>query len=91
MEPAEILFTSVLWKTKTRMWSCSRNFSKIMKPEIEKCEDWECLEVWKCDKSENEESVLIWSNRKENSSLLKLGKSLVDSKDESKKGVETES
>ncbi|HEX2975814.1 MAG TPA: hypothetical protein VHO68_07745, partial [Bacteroidales bacterium] len=37
--PTELLFNAVLWKTKTRMWSCSRNFSKIMKPEIQELED----------------------------------------------------
>lgn len=46
MSPAELLFNALLKKTKTRLWGCSRNFSKIMKrPETEKSDEWECVEV----------------------------------------------
>ena len=76
-----MLFNAVLWKTKTRMWGCSRNFSKIMKPEIQECEDWECSEVWLCDTSEDEDPDLVWSKERKESGLLGSGKnskSLVD-------------
>jgi hypothetical protein len=36
------------------MWDCSRNFSKIMKPEIQEREDRKCSEVWLCDTSKDE-------------------------------------
>lgn len=46
MSPAELLFNALLKQTKTRLWSCSRNFSRIMKrPEKEKNPDLECIEV----------------------------------------------
>jgi len=79
--PAELLFNAVLWKTKTRMWGCSRNFSKIMKPDIQEREDWECSEVWLCDANENEEPDMLWSKESKESGLLGSGKnsmSLVD-------------
>jgi hypothetical protein len=73
-EPAELLFNAVLWKTKTRMWGCSRNFSKIMAPDKEEYEEeWECLEVLKCDSNEPNEPVLIWSKEGKDSGLLKSG------------------
>ncbi len=79
--PAELLFNAVLWKTKTRMWGCSRNFSKIMKPDIQEREDWECSEVWLCNTDEDEEPDLVWSKERKESGLLgsdKNSKSLVD-------------
>lgn len=53
------------------MLGCSRNFSKTMAPEKEEYkEEWECLEVWKCDNNEPEEPVLIWSKEGKESGLL---------------------
>jgi hypothetical protein len=86
-EPAEILFNAVLWSTKTRMWGCSRNFSKIMKPEIKESEDWECLKIWKCDNTKYEKPALIWSKNSKENSLLKPGKSLVDCENDTGKGT----
>lgn len=57
----ELLFNSLLKKTKTRLWGCSRNFSKIMKrPEPEQSvKDWECIQVGQLyapyDESETQE------------------------------------
>jgi hypothetical protein len=62
-----------------------------MKPEIEERKNWECDKVWKCDKSEHEEPVLVWSKDRKENSLLKPGKSLVDCKDDNGKGVKTDS
>jgi hypothetical protein len=46
MSPAELLFNALLKKTKTRLWGCSRHFSRIMKrPEKEGSDEWECEEV----------------------------------------------
>lgn len=46
MSYAELLFNSMLKKTKTRLWGCSRRFSEIMKrPENEHSDDCECLEI----------------------------------------------
>lgn len=60
---------------------CSQNFSKIMKPEIQECEDWECSKVWRCDTSKDEEPDLVWSKERKETGLLgsgKSSKSLVD-------------
>lgn len=49
MSLGELLFNSLLKKTKTRLWGASRHFSEIMKrPEKEKSEEWECFEVDQC-------------------------------------------
>lgn len=46
MSLGELLFNSILKKMKSRLWGCSRFFSKIMKrPEKEGSKDWECIEV----------------------------------------------
>lgn len=46
MSLAELLFNAILKKTKTRLWGCSRNFSKVMKkPENEHSDEFECIEV----------------------------------------------
>lgn len=88
-EPAEFLFNAVLWKTKTRMWGCSRHFSKIMEPEMkDKDEDWQCDEVYKLDSANPENKQLIWSRelKKDHCS-----ENLVDCKNETMKGVWTDS
>lgn len=46
MSLGELLFNTILKKTKTRLWGCSRFFSTVMKrPEKEHSEEWECVEV----------------------------------------------
>lgn len=71
MEKYELLFNALLKKTKTRLWNCSRNFSKIMKrPEKEKGA-WECTEVSQYYKDELVN--IIWS--KEGGSRPELMKS----------------
>jgi hypothetical protein len=68
-EPAEILFNAILWETKSRMWGCSRNFSKIMKPEIEeKYDEWQCIDVYKIDSSNPDNKALIWRRELKNDS-----------------------
>ena len=71
----ELLFNSLLKKTKTRLWGCSRNFSKIMKrpdPELS-AKDWECLRVEQLyvpyDESETQEgreehfTSVVWDKK----------------------------
>lgn len=58
MSPAEQLFNALLWKTKTRLWSCSRNFSKVMAKENspnyrERSPEWEFKESSICDSEGN--------------------------------------
>lgn len=43
--PKQLLFNSLLKKTKTRLWGASRNFSKIMAPIKALHPNWECLSV----------------------------------------------
>jgi hypothetical protein len=46
MSLGELLFNSLLKKTKTRLWGCSRFLSQIMKrPEKDGSDVWECTEV----------------------------------------------
>lgn len=46
MSLGELLFNSILKKTKSRLWGCSRHFSEVMKrPVKERPEGWECVEV----------------------------------------------
>jgi hypothetical protein len=87
-EPAELLFNTILWNTKTRMWGCSRNFSKIMKLEIkDKYEHWQCDEVYKLDSTNPENRVLIWSRELKKD---RYRDSLVNCKNETSKGVWTD-
>jgi hypothetical protein len=66
MSPAELVFNATLKKTKTRLWNCSRHFSKIMSRKnspsyVPPNPDWECLEVFKQDSKKPDENELIWS------------------------------
>lgn len=46
MEKGELLFNSLLKKTKSRLWGCSRNLSRVMKRPVDpKSEEFECVEV----------------------------------------------
>lgn len=46
MTLGELLFNSILKKTKTRLWGCSRTLSKVMaRPKKENSEELECIEV----------------------------------------------
>lgn len=59
MSLGELLFNAILKKTKTRLWGCSRLFSKIMKrPEKEGEKDWECIEVDQLYEPYQEEETL---------------------------------
>ncbi|HEX3018643.1 MAG TPA: hypothetical protein VHP31_12435, partial [Caproicibacter sp.] len=54
MSPAEQLFNAMLWDSHTRLWSCSRHFSKVMaRPVTEANPDWEFLEAYVCDPDGN--------------------------------------
>lgn len=54
MSPAERLFNALLWDSKTRLWGCSRNFSKVMaRPVTEKNSEWEFSEAYICDAEGN--------------------------------------
>lgn len=33
--PAEAVFNAILWKTNTRLWNCSRNLQKVLKPDLD--------------------------------------------------------
>lgn len=76
MKPYELLFNALLMKTKTRLWGCSRNFSRIMrKPDKLGSDEWECIEVvekdrgefvkvrWSKDGGLNPETVKTWKLR----------------------------
>lgn len=41
MEPHELLFNALLKKNKTRLWTCSRRFSEVMKRPEKELSDWE--------------------------------------------------
>lgn len=54
MSPAEQLFNAMLWDSKTRLWGCSRNFSKVMaRPDTESNSDWVFSEAYICDAEGN--------------------------------------
>lgn len=54
MSPAEQLFNALRWDSKTRLWGCSRNFSKVMaRPVTEANPDWQFCEAFICDADGN--------------------------------------
>jgi hypothetical protein len=74
--PAEWVFNATLKKTKTRLWNCSRNFSKIMSrvnsaSYVPPNPDWECKEVFLQD-ARKEDSQLLWSKEHKYRTDLKV-------------------
>lgn len=49
----EQLFNALLWKTGTRLWTCSRHFSEVMARHEEEKGDWEFLEACLVDEDGN--------------------------------------
>lgn len=45
LPPKQLLFNSILKKTKTRLWNASRNFSRVMARPKKDLSDWQCTEV----------------------------------------------
>lgn len=79
MSPAEQLFNAILWKSNTRLWSCSREFSKVMaRPVTEKNPDWEFLEAYVCDSDGNALSKVSKKFKPSDTDLIIWGQAIGD-------------